>query len=215
MAGEGPRRIDHWYCQADYPDVVLTDNPEDSLALEGCGPCSLAHALIVLGTDATPPQVVDALNATFPDGSWTGHFLGTLNGHLGPTARQAFGCQVRTLWPLAEGQAPGGQQTTEALQAQVTQALRAGHCVIVSSHGEGIFRDETGRPYTSLGHYLCFYALDEDGTLVAADSSDQVDQEGRRLATGSAPYTPAAARALLAVVVAHPERHEAVEVWRA
>ena len=49
MADEEARRIDHWYCQAAYPEVLLTDNPADTMALEGCGPCSLAHALIAQG----------------------------------------------------------------------------------------------------------------------------------------------------------------------
>lgn len=214
---EEARRIDHWYCQAAYPEVLLTDNPADTMALEGCGPCSLAHALIAQGVRVTPPQVVDALNRTFPDGSWTGHFQGTLNGHLGPTARQAFDCQFHALWPLPEGgrEEGGASPDADALLSQVTCALRQGRCVIVSSHGEDVFRDEAGRPYTSLGHYVCFYAVDPDGTLVAADSSDQTDERGRTLATGAALYSPQAARDLLAVALSHPERHEVVEVWRA
>lgn len=213
MAQNTARRISHWYCQANYPDVILVDNPLDTLALEGCGPCSLAHALIAQGIDVTPPQAVDALNRAFPDGSWTGHYRGTLNGHVGPTAERVYGCRYQQLWPH-DGEVPAGPEEAEALYAQLTQALEQDRCVVVSAHGEGLFRNKDGLPYTSLGHYICFYAIDPDGTFVAADSSDLKAPNGECYATGAALYSPAAARALLAVVVAHPERHEAVAIWR-
>lgn len=209
MTDEKPRRISHWYCQDAWPQKLLVDNPLDTLALEGCGPCSLAHALILQGIDVTPPEVVDALNEVFPDGSWTGHYRGTLNDHLGPAAEQAYGCHYLQLWP----QVDAGPDAGGKVFAAVSDALRRGRCVIVSSHGEGIFRDKCGRPYTSMGHYVCFYAIDPDGTYVAADSSDLKAPDGVPYATGAALYSPDAARTLFSVAVAHPERHEVVAVW--
>ena len=122
----------------------------------GCGVTSMAMVVSALTGDfTTPPQLTSVVDCDT-----------TASSDCLRTYAEKFGIEAVH---LSSDEGLGAGSSTQQIKQAFDKYLSNGYIIITAGHSNGSFSNADRNPFSSSGHYVVLYAIDENGDWLIAD----------------------------------------------
>lgn len=122
----------------------------------GCGVTSMAMVVSALTGDfTTPPQLTSVVDCDT-----------TASSDCLRTYAEKFGIEAVH---LSSDEGLGAGSSTQQIKQAFDKYLGNGYIIITAGHSNGSFSNADRNPFSSSGHYVVLYAIDENGDWLIAD----------------------------------------------